>query len=154
MSNPCQTDGSSPHGDYEAFISNMKLIDIFVFHSECTRACAISDARAIKEFNLNISRASHDPAYSLEGSSLAIPLSFRIEILSSEKEIASLEYHFEALFSVSDLKAFHRSIEDDEVSRFFLGPQMDKFVWSYLRCLISSTCSNMGIARVVLPMMM
>ena len=109
--------------------------------------------RLKKKFKIEISRASFKPEYILNGKTLIVPVAFHLEIKSDEEGIATLEFQYEVFFSVKEVKDFKDVIKDNDILEFFIGYQMDKFVWSYLRCHFSEACVRMGISKVILPMM-
>lgn len=137
---------------YSELLQSIELNDILVVKCHYSRSAGFYDQHKSRRLKLDISRGSFQPSHVLFESMLTVPVAFRITAKVKEKAIASFEYQYEVLFNVKNTVLFSEIMKDKEIEKFFTNYQAHKFVWSALRCSLSDASLNLGINKIVLPM--
>jgi hypothetical protein len=138
---------------YKEFITKVELVNIANVLGRYRRVGDCTDLKNTKEFGIETARASFNPPYIISGENLVVPAGYRVEVKVQNKLIAEFEYHYEVCFKVIDADVVTKALGDNDITEFFVGYQMDKLIWSNLRCNLSEACSRMGITRIVLPLL-
>ncbi len=138
---------------YKKFIAEVELVSIANVLGQYRRVGDCADLKTANEYGIETARASFKPSYVISGENLVVPAGYRIEVKVESRPLAEFEYHYEICYIARDISVVTEALEDNDIAEFFVGYQMDKLIWSYLRCNISETCSRMGITRIALPLL-
>jgi len=137
---------------YKKLLHGLQLRNIVCSKSSYARQVSCSRILNKGEKDIGIFRASFQPEYYITEDCLRIPVGYKLDIKANEEIFASFEFVYEVEFGIADMKIVESTLENQEIRSFFLGYQMEKFVWSYLRSAFSDACSRLGVHTMALPM--
>jgi hypothetical protein len=140
-------------GQYKKLLKAIELVNISNIRGEYSRIAQDCEMKPNVLRTIQTSRASFQPPFIVSGGVLVVPVAYRVEASSDNKPMARFEYQYEVRFSIREEGLVTSILMDEIILGFFTGYQMDKLVWSYLRCNLSETCTRMGINRIVLPLL-
>ncbi|RKZ02976.1 hypothetical protein DRQ21_07100 [Candidatus Fermentibacteria bacterium] len=138
--------------DYRKMLEGIQLVNVVCSRANYTREASCSEIRDYKKKGFEILRAAFEPGYNIQDDVLEVPVAYKITIKGGKRSLAIFEFQYEVVFSIRDRNVLDSGLEDKEIRDFFIGYQMEKFVWSFLRSALADACSKLGIENVILPM--
>lgn len=96
--------------------------------------------------------ARSQPAHKLTDQQLCAMVGFKFSGYAEEKQIFIGHFHFQVVFKHQGAERIEALMADEKVRELFLGSQLDKFVWSYLRKAIQQVVLDAGFPPVMLPL--
>ncbi len=142
---------------YTELIKALQLRDIVTKKTFFERNIPSSEFAKVRTLSLNLERGEIEPMFSKE--QVIVPIAYRVigQAKQSDAENHFDVFHYEivleAVFACSDMDLLKELLSIVSVREVFLGYQMDKFVWPYLRCSFANACSALGKKSFVLPML-
>ncbi len=92
------------------------------------------------------------PVHILTDDQICGLIGFQIVGVAEEKQVFIGHFHFQVVFTHNDKEKVETLLSDEKIRELFLGSQLDKFVWSYLRRAIQQVVLDAGFPPVMLPM--
>lgn len=139
---------------YDELIKLLVLRDIVVNKCNFHRNIPLRDSNTLSSLSVNLERGEVEPDF--DADTLVVPVAYRVVVTypeDKEKVILFFEVIYEVHFASTDIDRVKEILSADGLKEFFLGYQMDKFAWSYLRSSFSYACTATGIRALTLPML-
>lgn len=133
-------------------LKGIQLISVVCSRANYIREASCSEIRNYKKKSYEILRAAFEPGYDIQDTILGAPVAYKITIKGEERTLAIFEFQYEVIFRIKDRDLLDKGLEEKEICDFFIGHQMEKFVWSFLRGAFADACSKLGIESLILPM--
>lgn len=139
---------------YDELIKLLELRNIVVNKCDYHRSMQLRDSNMLNSFGINMERGQFEPEFDEE--SLIVPVAYKLLVFNSEYKdqiILQFEVIYEVHFTSVDIDRVKEIFTNNDIREFFLGYQMDKFAWSYLRNSFSHACTATGLRVLTLPML-
>jgi len=142
---------------YAELIKALELRDIVTRKTFVERYISPSDFAQVKTLSLNLERGEIEPVYMPE--QIIVPIAYKVTgqteppDTGDQTNVFHFEMILEVVFACSEMDKVQELLSSQTVKGMFLGYQMDKFAWPYLRCAFANACSSLGKRSFVLPML-